>query len=291
MTRALRQEAAARAAELLLRELGIESLPVSPKQIAKDLGIHIEPLPTQAKPGVSGMLLRCGNHFGILYSTSVDSVGYQNFSIGHEIGHFRLPGHFESLLQDGMHASYAGFPGKDPYELQADQFSADLLMPPKLFDAALDRAGSGLEAVITLSAQCETSLNATAIRMAQRSPEATAIIISKGNQIEYCFMSEALRDHDAIKWIKKGTYLPNGSATRRLNGDKFKVERNERVDGQSTLSDWFGGDLDVEAYEEGIGLGPYGKTLTVLSIEDLPDAEEFEEENDLEESWTPRFRR
>lgn len=291
MSKALWQAVAAREAEMLIRELGIDSLPVSPLQIAKDLGIDIQPLEKQEKPGVSGMLIRCGNCFGILYSTSVDSVGYQNFSIGHELGHFRLPGHFESVLQDDMHASYAGFRSKDRYELEADHFAAGLLMPSGLFDAALKRAGSGLDAVITLSGQCETSLTATAIRMTQRSPDATAIIVSQGNQIDYCFMSDTLREHDAIKWIRKGTYLPEGSATLRLNGDAAKVESNERVEQDSSLRDWFGGRLEAETYEEAIGLGPYGKTLTILTIEDLPDPEELEEEEDLEESWKPRFRR
>lgn len=290
-SRALWQAIAAREAEALVDELGIDSLPVSPLEIAKDLGIDIGPLPAQGQPGVSGILLRHGNEFGILYSTSVDSVGYQNFSIGHEIGHYRLPGHPESILRDGMHASDAGFRSKDRFELEADHFAAELLMPSALFDVALNQVGSGLDAVITLSQQCETSLIATSIRFAQRSPDATAIVVSQGDQIDYCFMSDTLREHDSVEWIRKGSYLHDGSATRKLNSDISKIESNERVEEESTLQDWFGGTLEIEILEEAIGLGPYGKTLTILTIDDLPDAEEIEEEEDLDESWTPRFRR
>ena len=291
MSNALWQAVAAREAETLIRELGIDSLPVLPLQIAKDLGIDIKPLPPQEQPGVSGMLLRCGSHFGILYSTSIDSVGYQNFSIGHEIGHYRLPGHPESVLQDGMHASYAGFRTKDRYELEADHFAAGLLMPSGLFDAALRQAGNGLDAILNLSAQCETSLIATAIRLTQRSWDATAIIVSQDKQVDYCFMSDALREHDAIEWIRKGTILPEGSATLKLNGDPSKVESNERVGQDSDMQDWFDGAPETTIYEEAIGLGTYGKTLTVLTIDNLPDIEELEAEEELEESWTPRFRR
>lgn len=83
--------------------------------------------------------------------------------------------------------------------------------------------------------------------------------------------------------------LPRSSATARLNTDPAKVARGDRADGESNLQDWFGGDLDVELAEEVVGLGAYGKTLTVLTASDLPDAEEIEEEEELSDSWTPRF--
>jgi len=54
---------------------------------------------------------------------------------------------------------------------------------------------------------------------------------------------------------------------------------------------WFGGNLEAEMFEEVIGLGSYGRTLTVLSASDLPDQEKLEEEKELMDSWTPRFRR
>ena len=41
-----------------------------------------------------------------------------------------------------------------------------------------------------------------------------------------------------------------------------------------------------------IGLGSYGKTLTVLTAIDLEEQiEEIAEEEEFVESWTPRFRR
>jgi hypothetical protein len=39
-----------------------------------------------------------------------------------------------------------------------------------------------------------------------------------------------------------------------------------------------------------IGLGSYGKTLTVLYDIDLPDEEERTDEDSMRESWKPRFR-
>lgn len=289
MSRALWQNIAAREAESLISELNVNELPVSPFVVADELGIDVQALPATSGSGVSGMLLRQQNLFGILYSTSIESIGFQHFSIGHEIGHFRLPGHPESVLRDGVHVSHAGFVSKDQYELEADHFSASLLMPAYLFDRALTEAGEGIKAVEKLADQCVTSLPATAIRYAQRSPDATAIVVSSGKHVEYCFMSDTLREVDGLDWIKRGSFLPADSATRQLNEDANKVLRGERAENESTLRDWFGGTIEANLYEETIGLGSYGKSLTVLTIDELPDPEELEEEEDLKESWTPRF--
>jgi hypothetical protein len=291
MFKTLWQSIAAREAELLIRELGFSALPISPIDIAKELDIEVKPLPPRSEPGISGMLLRHDKSFGILYSTAIDSLGFQHFSVGHEIGHYRLPGHPESVLRDGMHASRAGFHAKDRYELEADHFSTGLLMPASLFDRALNKAGVGLDAIEKLSSKCVTSLPATAIRYAQRSPEATAIVVSSGEHVEYCFMSDRLRELRGLEWLTKGSLLPLGSVTRQLNGDPAKVISCERADSDGDLRDWFGGTVEADLYEEAIGLGRYGKTLSVLSITDLPDDEELEEEEELIESWTPRFRR
>jgi len=57
------------------------------------------------------------------------------------------------------------------------------------------------------------------------------------------------------------------------------------------LTDWFGGDQDIPIQEDVVGLGVYGKTLTVLYGIELPDPEEEEHEELLQESLVPRFHR
>ena len=80
---------AAGEAERLIKELGIERLPIDPIVIAGSLGIVVQPKATTG--GVSGMLIRVGNEFGIAYATHIDSEGFKRFSIAHEIGHYRIP--------------------------------------------------------------------------------------------------------------------------------------------------------------------------------------------------------
>lgn len=276
-------------AERLLQELEIGALPIDPFDVARRLGIELRPLPASVG-GASGMLLYVGGEFGICYPTHVENDGFKNFSIGHEIGHYRLPGHLEAVIDDrGQHISHAGFRSADNYEREADHFASALLMPTKLFTIAARRAGEGLKAIEMLKVNCGTSLEATAIRYAQTNRDPVAVIRSEGRTIDYAFMSDSLKDLSDLDWIRKGSPLPSGSVTAIFNADKSNVERAERAEGRSALQDWFNGPHRQEVVEEVIGLGSYGKTLTVLTGMELPD--ELDNDDELEESWTPRFRR
>src|SRR5947209_3343243 len=105
---AFRLKMAKQKAEALLRERGVSALPVDPCKIAADSGIEVRAKPDTAG-GVSGMLLRHGDTFGILYATHIDSEGFQRFSIAHELGHYFLEGHLDHVLPaDGVHESHAG---------------------------------------------------------------------------------------------------------------------------------------------------------------------------------------
>ena len=282
---------ATQTAERVIKEQNITELPVDPIELARNLGIEVMAKPASSQ-GVSGMLLRVGNTFGIAYATHIENTGFQHFSVAHELGHYFLPGHIDAVLANSdVHESRAGFASGDRYELEADHFAAELLMPRSLFMNAMRRAGDGLDAIEYLHNLCKTSLEATAIRYTKCTRDPMAIVLSTGKQINYCFMSDELKELDGLDWIKKHELLPVNSATFAFNKDIVRVNQADRTDGTSDLQDWFGGRHSIEITEEIVGLGSYGKTLTVLTAEDLPDPEELEEEDDLAESWTPKFRR
>lgn len=280
------------AAEQIVKGLGITSLPVKPREIAVGRGIEVVAKPIEDK-GSSGMLVRLGNDFAIAYATHLENEGFENFSIGHELGHYYLPGHVEAIIgnDSGAHVSRAGFKSSDRYEVEADRFSAGLLMPRHLFFPALQQAGSGLAAIEALAQLCKTSLHATAIRYTQCTREPVAIVLSSGGGIEHCFMSEALKQVSGIDWLKKKERLPKQSATYAFNQDASNVERAARVQDATNLQTWFGGKRSLEICEDVIGLGRYGRTLTVLYDIQVPEPEDEEDERQLIESWTPRFKR
>lgn len=284
------QTIAANQANLVIRKFEITDIPVCPFTIAQRAGIQIQPIPAE-KTGASGMLLRFGEEYGILYATHIDNEAFQRFSVAHELGHYFLEGHPESVLMNGFHASHAGFGSIVKYELEADHFAAALLMPRILFNRELDKTGKGFEAIEKLADQFNSSLTATAIQYAQSTEDAVAVIVSIGTQVDYCFMSKSLNEVRGLAWLRKNTPLPARTLTREFNKTPENISHAKRLSGDTDLQCWFGGDLEADAHEEVIGLGSYGKTLTVITINDLPEEEELEEEEDLVESWTPRFKR
>lgn len=294
MSRLLRLRLAKQRGEGLLAEMGIASLAVDPFDIAGRHDIVVQAKPDVAS-GVSGMLLRHGNSFGILYASDIASDGFQRFSVAHELGHYFLDGHIDHVLpKDGMHVSLAGFNSVDPYEQEADNFAVGLLMPAGPFRRLMRRGSLGLADIELAAETCKTSLTATANRYVELTDDAVAIIISTGRVIDYCIMSEAMKSLPELSWLKRGTPVPSNTETARFNADPSRVQRAERADDEIDVLDWLGGKRSSMVREEVIGLGSYGKTLTVLSSAKIGQesyADEGDDEEDLVEKWTPRFRK
>jgi hypothetical protein len=264
----------------VLKQQNITKLPIDPFQIADAKQImHQENSSLDA--GISGCLMRVGDHFGIMYSTRFQNNGFRRFTVGHELGHYFLEGHPEYLFKDGctVHTSTTGFVSDDRYEQEADAFAASLLMPKPLFREAAANAGNGLNAVIAMAMLCEMSLTSTAIRYARLIAEPVAVVLSMNRKVLFSIMSPTLRAQRNLSWLKKGAGVPPSTLTFQFAGDSTNIQNAQTASGYTTLDDWFDGP-DTEISEEVIGLGEYGRTLTVLRAESLPDPETVMERSD-----------
>jgi len=105
--------------------------------------------------------------------------------------------------------------------------------------------------------------------------------------VDDCFLSEALKGLRGLEWIKKGAPLPETN-TFSFNQDP-KMVFGTSEERSCNLDDWFGGPWTAKLIEEVVGLGSYGKTLTILTTAESLDQEELDEDEELEESWTPRL--
>ncbi len=284
-------------AEKTAVEAGFSSLPICPIKIAERRDIVVQAKPDTAE-GVSGMLVWKGEQFGILYATHIPSAGFQRFSIGHELGHYFLEGHPEAVLKNGIHQSQAGFIAKDRYEREADNFAASLLMPADLFKAEMRKVDEGLGAIEALAGIAITSMTATAFRYAELTREAVAVVISQGPQIISCGYSDKIKElagKGAMPWLF-GKPIPSGTLTARFNSKPARIASGDKDDTSVDMVDWFGLGNGVRGTEEVLGLGRYGRTLTVLrcaikSDEDFDAGDQADDDEYLAESWTPRFRR
>lgn len=273
-------------AEQVVRDCGL-TLPVDVLGLAQSNGILVSAKPAAAM-GVSGMLLRSGDDFAIGYATHVRSEGFQRFSIAHELGHFYLPGHPEHIFSAGaVHESRAGFASGDPIELQADHFAAGLLMPSALFTKEAAKYSDGFTAIEHLAEICKTSLTASAIRYSEITDAALAIVVSSRSSVEYCFLSPAMRRVKGLNFLRKGSVLPRESLTRTFNQTSENISLGRRVDDSTDLQLWFRCDDEIDASEEVIGLGDYGKTLTVITA----DADDGDGADEGDKPWgQPQFR-
>lgn len=274
------QEAVAEA-ESLVQRLRIAELPVCVPAIALGEDIVVQPKQSD-EPGVSGLLMRVGDTFGIQYTRHINNDGFVRFTVAHELGHYFIPGHVNYLFSNGqlIHVSKSGFVSGNPYERQADYFAAALLMPEDLFRGAMRKVGrEGFGAIDSLATTCKTSITATAIRYAQFAEDPVAVIVSSADKVVFCSLSEALKNVRGVKRLKKGDLIPPQSKTAKFNRSRANIATCRQEAGWASLDDWFDEAPQVEMKEDVVGLGGYGKTLTVLFTGEAVDDEDGDAED------------
>lgn len=287
-----REEMAQRMGEEIARRHGMTTLPVDPFLIAAAEGIHVRSLPADER-GASGVFLMMGTEAAILYRAAPRNPGFERFSVAHELGHYFLDDHPQMILdQGGRHSSNAGFKGrKSALEVEADQFAAALLMPAGPVRALLAELPVGLDAILALRDRADVSIRAAAIACARHADRPVAIIVSQGQQIDYAFLSSSFRRLGRLPHPRKGQPLP-ATVTAGFNSDPQSIGLGRRAVGTCRLGHWFDGAGPLELDEEIIGLGSSGRTLTVLSSEELARDNEDDAEDDArrDRPWQPRFR-
>jgi hypothetical protein len=188
-----------------------------------------------------------------------------------------LPGHPDRLFPGGkgFHVSQGGFFIGEDTEKEADHFAAALLMPRQLFLPALRDSGQGFAGVRRLAELCKTSLTATAIRFAQFAEDPVAVVVSSGTSVDYCVMSQCLKGIPGVESLKKGQPLPRQTKTAKFSADPDNIRLGRQQATYASLDDWFDGAPQMEVSEDIVGLGRYGKTLTVLfSPEPISDEDD-----------------
>ncbi len=280
----LHQKLAAQAQNALERH-GLLSLPVDLDALAERLGIVVAPM-SPSVTGISGMLARVGNTFGIQYATYTGNVGFERFSLAHELGHFLVEGHVDHFTSEGqvLHKSHAGFVSDEAYEREADHFAAGLLMPSKLLKAELRGQREGLPSIERLRKRAKASFTAAAIRYARVTDDPVAVVCSVGGTVRFCFPSDGLKELRGALWLPPGSRIPADTATDHVGRMGAVARRGHRRESECCLSDWFEDVRPIELREEVVGLGFEDRVMTVLSALDV------DEDPDEEGEWEPRFR-
>jgi Zn-dependent peptidase ImmA (M78 family) len=224
---------------------------------------------------------------GIILTKAGAREERRRFTIAHELGHFLIPSHrgngqctTKDLRETGQGCDHRR------QEAEANRFAAGLLMPGPWFTRDMRRLGDAdVTHVQTLAKKYGTSLEATVNRYVDLSDDACAFVFSKDGIIQYIRRT----DNFPRLILRRGDLLPDRCASARAPVAPLRVATSWiEADGSIWLeSNW--GDRIRAILEQSIRQSE-GFQITLLFI-DSAEVEEDEEEAELEESYTLRFRR
>lgn len=291
MSRNITMMQAKNLAQDILEKNDLLTLPIDIDALASKKAILIDTMPENiARRAIYGALIFTNEKSLILYSTNVDNIGFQRFTIAHELGHYCLDGHlYEIIDEKGMHISDSDFCSKRMCEIEADAFASGLLMPEKLCKKLIAACVDGLGAIKILAEECWTSLTAAAIRYIDLTTAPSAVVVSAGNVIGYSVATREFHKYGTLP--RKGFPLPMGtlSASVACSTRTHFQEGFEEL--ESDLSLWIGGRRTIPCIEQSMKLGHTGKTLTLLTcIENEDEENEKDTDEDFERRWGLRFR-
>jgi hypothetical protein len=146
----------------------------------------------------------------------------------------------------------------------------------------------------------QASLSCAAVRYAQLTGAPVIVVLSRGDEVEWVVGSQEVREADFYRYnATKTARLPPRSATRRLADTSAAVHAGEEKSSTDYLSDWFPRAPDRLSVEvDALGLGTYGRVLSLLVCQGLPDPDELylqeqlgEDGQDDESDWRSEMRR
>jgi len=217
--------------------------PVPLEEIASAAGIgEIKPL---SSDGFEGMLISNPEKSeGVVFVNQNRPRPRQRFTIGHELGHFLLPWHrnlqgdsllFECTAEDMRTRGNAAPGSRKDWEIQANEFASEILMPRRLFKTGMKRKDEpDLLHVQDLSRQFETSVEATALRYVALSDYPIAMVFAKGKQVRHAWRAAELPyfldekgsfSPTLLRACRRAARIPWQSSIRsRATGGSMRIE-------------------------------------------------------------------
>lgn len=305
MARIANEHMARRVANELIDSLGIASYPVEPIVIAEQLGFPVDEVPG-FPPHCYGALSIVDGRFRILVSDACPTEGHRRFTVSHEVGHAAIEGHTDTVgwidqggrkvaLSEGHYRSW-----KDPVEVEADHFASELLLPDRWARPLVDSLPAGLDAVRELAERFGASLPCAAIRYARLSTAPVIIVLANGPSVEWVAANPHVQQAEFFRYNAVRTIsIPRGSAARRLADAPAAVAASARDSSTDFLRDWFPrAPKDTAVHVDALGLGSYGRVLSVLVCRDLPDLDELyvqeqlgDDDREGDGDWRSQMRR
>ncbi len=252
------------------------------REVAQALGIY--EIREESLVGLEGALVTFDDKDGgFILVHSERSETRKRYTIAHELGHYVNPWHkatspqgFRCRARDMSVERYKRNDRAAKMEVEANEFAAELLMPPGLVATFLRRrAGADLEHILAMAEHFEVSKEAAARRYVVKVDEPSAVVFSKDRAIRY------IKPHDDFPrlCVWNGDQLPAGCLSVDCSAPAGLVSDWAEVDGHAWLEN-----PGERAICEQTLAQQNGYRMTLLTLDDYSDEED--------DAWEPpHFRR
>jgi len=242
-------EAFARALLSRLKILGAVNL----DELASRIGLKIREVDSDT---FEGALVRIPNRpvGRVAVSRDIREPGRRRFTISHEIGHYVLPGHGQSICKTREIESWGR--AISAQELAANRFASELLLPTPLVARMVRTQWATIEAARDISNQFHTSLTAAAMKCMDVTDEKCVLVVTDASVIQWTRPSDAFRHY-----VARGNRVSTGSfASRLFTGPERQLE------GAVPADAWLSGAESGKVWEDSILLPFYNRVLTIVTI-------------------------
>ncbi|MGH1432578.1 MAG: ImmA/IrrE family metallo-endopeptidase [Neptuniibacter sp.] len=215
------------------------------EEIAEAVGIR--EIRYHSLDGIEGALLANPEKTkGIVVIDDGSRYHRQRFTLGHELGHFLIPkhGHEMSCASADLNANiHKGINSEKRIEAEANQFSAELLMPIHLFTTTPQfRSEPSIVAIDQISRYFDVSFQTCANRYIDLQTDPVAVVFSHYGNVKY-----SKRGKGIPFWLKvnKGDSVPSQSFTKKVDAKCSELNCSDECDS----SVWFEEAKDFELPE------------------------------------------
>ncbi len=264
---------------------GAERFPVDVKKVALELTPSFNDDPITAVKGdsfksIDGALVRHPekNEWAILYNTDIVHPGRTSFTLAHELGHYMI--HRHTITSDRIECGERDMldenSSKQNIEAEANTFAANLLMPNHDFREQADSQPFSFDMMNHCADRYGVSLTASVLKWLDFTKRRAVALLSEEGGMHWSKSSNSA--------FKSGRYFATRQGFQEV--PELSMAAQERF--SWTARDgvrhgpgiWF----DEEVVEHSIYSEEYGKTLTVLILDDViryDHTDEQAEENEL----------
>jgi Zn-dependent peptidase ImmA (M78 family) len=235
---------AAEAAADVVEHLSILEPPVDPFWVAESECPLLHVVPDHFEDAFDGRLVFQDGSFFCYLNTKYNTFDTSHaprtrFSLAHELGHYFIDSHHHFIRSGGRsHPSIwsrNSAASRVIIEQQANQFAADLLMPPRLFRPLANSVEPSMDALQELAGLFDTSLPSTAVQLVKNTDQCVAAFGIRAGKTDMRCVGQGLIDlglYPRPKELPKSSAAANAWEACCRGCGEFEV-------GTSWVGDWF----------------------------------------------------